>query len=95
MISSEERMISTQAQKITELNALVKKLRDDKDVLVQKLNKIQPEATFYQLMAKAIMENPGLQEIWDQFTVMLKLVEPDADQWGHKANYDHIDHLRG
>lgn len=79
MMDSNERMIQVQAELISDLRDKIKKLEKESNELKKGYNNLLQPAHFYKLLEKSIQDNPSLQNSWDDFLVVLRLVNPDID----------------
>lgn len=80
MISSDQRMIETQARKISELNNMVRSRDDEIQRLKDKMYHQHLAGKFYLEMQKSILDNPSLKSEWDNFCIVLRMVCPELDE---------------
>lgn len=79
MMDSNERMIVTQAEIISSLRNQIKANEKEINDLRKSYNKLVEPAHFYKLLQKSIEANPSLQNSWDDFIMVLRLVNPEID----------------
>ena len=75
MISSDQRMIETQARHISRLRAEYDELRAEYNTLQDKVERDALAASFYFQLQQAIIENPIIQSEWERFCSFLKMVD--------------------
>lgn len=75
MISSDQRMIDTQARHISRLRAEYDELRAEHIALQDKTERDAPAASFYFQLQQAIIENPIIQSEWERFCSFLKMAD--------------------
>lgn len=80
MINSDQRMIDTQARKISELNDRIRAKDVEIYNLKDKMYREHLAGKFYLEMQKAIIDNPALKSEWDNFCIVLRMVCPEMDE---------------
>lgn len=84
MISSDQRMIETQARHISRLRSEYEELRASYTELQAKTERDAPAASFYFQLQQAIVENPIIQSEWERFCAFLKMADTSFSE---KVNY--------
>jgi hypothetical protein len=80
MMDSNERMIKVQAELISDLRDQIKNLLTENNDLKKSYNKLLEPAHFYKLLEKSVNANPSLQNSWDDFIMVLRLVDPEIEK---------------